>query len=270
MTGRRVVIKVGGSVLGDEPAYASVASVLADYLRRSPALERLYIVVSAQKGMTDRALEALAPDPENRRHLLARLAGQPAGDGGLERWDRPRHALALLWGEIDSAFHLAECLHLEGCAACVVTQLGLYPIVSRGPYLRAELDLALSRRRFRRFERAHRQSRIIILPGFGAANVRGEPTLFGRNASDYVAAILSALDPNVNLVIFLKDVGAIYEASVTGGQRKIAVTDIARLRAGEFGRVLDRRVLEIIPCEFHVVGPDMRAGGTVVLPARAS
>ena len=270
MTGKRVIIKVGGSVLDDEPAYAAVASVLADYLRRSPDVERLYIVASAKKGMTDRAIDALAPNPDVRRRLRGRLAGESCGGADLEYWDRPRHALALLWGEIESAFHLAECLRLEGQQAKVVTQLGLYPIASRGPYLRAEFDLALSRRRFARFERAYRRCRVVILPGFGAANANGEPTLFGRNASDYVAAVLSALDPNVGLVIFVKDVGAIFEAFATDGQRKIAMTNIARLRASEFGRVLDRRVLEVIHCEFHVVGRDLRGGGTVVHPDRAA
>jgi len=132
------------------------------------------------------------------------------------------------------------------------------------------LDPALSRRRFARFDRAHRRSRIVVLPGFGAANRDGEPALFGRNASDYVAAALSMFDPAVGRVVFVKDAGAIYESFETPGRRRIAVTDAARLRAAEFGRVLDRRVLEIIRCEFHVVGRDIREVGTVVLPAPAA
>jgi aspartokinase len=265
MPGKRVIIKVGGSVLENEASYAAMASALSGYVLRSPDLERLYVVVSARKGATDRAIEALAPNPEVRRRLRGRLAGEMSEDPGLEFWERPRHSLALLWGEIESAFHLSECLRREGLPAKVVTQLGLYPIASRGRYLRAELDIGLSRRRFARFDQHHRRARIIILPGFGAANSRGEPTLFGRNASDYIAAVLSALDPSVGLVIFVKDVGALFEAFATDHQQKIESTSVARLRASRFSQVLDRRVLEVISCEFHVVGRDI-GGGTVVHP----
>lgn len=270
MPGKRVIVKVGGSVLDGEAAYAETASALSGYLRREPEIERLYVVVSAQKGVTDRAIATLAPHPAARRCLRGSLAGEPPPRAALECWDRPRRALALLWGEIESAFHLAERLALEGRRAAVVTQLGLYPLVARGSYLHAKLDLDGSRRRFERFDRAHRRSGIVILPGFGAANSRGEPALFGRNASDYVAAALSALDPAVGLVVFVKDAGALYEGFATGAPRKIAETGAARLRAAEFGQVLDRRVLEVIACDFRVVGRDIRDGGTMIRLDRAA
>ena len=265
MPGKRVIIKVGGSVLEDESSYAAMASGIARYVRQAADLEKVYVVVSAKKGATDRAIEALAPNPDLRRRLRGRLAGDSSGDPGLEHWESPRHSLALLWGELESAFHLSECLCREGQAAKVVTQLGLYPIASRGRYLRAELDIVRSRQRFARFDARHRRDRLIILPGFGAANAKGEPTLFGRNASDYIAAVLSALDPNVGLVIFVKDVGALFEAFATDHQRRITSTNVSRLRSAGLGQVLDRRVLEVIACEFHVVGRDI-GGGTVVHP----
>ncbi len=119
MPGKRVIIKVGGSVLENEPAYAEAASALAGYIRRRPDLERFYVVVSAKKGATDRAIEALAPGHDIRGRLRRRLEGDLPGAGGFEFWDRPRHSFALLWREIESAFHLAECLSREGQPATV-------------------------------------------------------------------------------------------------------------------------------------------------------
>ena len=270
MITRRVVIKIGGSVLVDENAFADVAIKLAGYLRKNPEVERLYVIVSAMKGKTERIIGELAPEAAARSQLQRSLQGAVGVHRENGVWERPRHSLALLWGEIEAAHLLYEALGAQGLRAKVVTQLGPYPIATEGAYLHGRLDIAESRRRFGEFERACRGERIVILSGFGAVNARSEPTLFGRNASDYVAAILSALDPKVELVLFLKDVGGIFEGFRTAAERRIAVTDVERLRESRCGQVLDGRVLDIIACDFHVVGSDLESGGTIVHRARTA
>ncbi len=265
---RRVIIKIGGSVLVSEGSFAPLASRIAAYLNNNPGVERAYIVVSAMKGITDRAIDSIAPDPAAQHLLRSALTGEADDPGQTESWDRPCRSLALLWGEIESAYLLKEALSSIEMPAAVVTQLGLYPIAASGTYLRACVDLRDSRRRFTSFDRMYRDQRIIILSGFGAVNGDGDPTLLGRNASDYVAAILSRLDARVDLVIFLKDVGGIYECYRTERQTLITATSTEQLRAAPPGKVLDHRVLDMINCDFHVTGAEMGVGGTIVRRGR--
>lgn len=267
---RRIVIKIGGSVLTGESAYAAAAAELAEFLGAEPGLERLYIVVSALKGDTDRAIDRLAPYPDAGFRLRRLLAGTAELDPADEKWNRPHFALSLLWGEIESAYVLADALAAAGVRAKAMTQLGPYPIVAEGAFLRSDLDLAASRRAFAVFDRACRNERVIVLSGFGAVNGRGEPTLLGRNASDYVAAILSALDGKVKLAVFLKDVGGIYADFRTRERRLIPATDINRLRAAGPTQVLDPRVLDIIACDFRVAGSPAGKAGTLVRRARTA
>ena len=267
---RRVVIKIGGSVLTDEASFSPLADRIADFLRIESGIERLYIVVSAMKGATDRTIDRLAPDPEAGSRLRRLLEGDSAAFLPDAKWNRSRYALALLWGEIEAAHALSEALLEEGVRARIVTQLGLFPIVVSGAFLRSSLDLAASRRRFAAFERICRGERVVILSGFGAVNGRGEPALLGRNASDYVAAILSALDDKIDLTIFLKDVEGIFSGFETSRQRLIRMTDVDRLRAAGPEKILDPRVLDIIACDFRVAGSAVGSGGTLVRRARSA
>lgn len=265
---RRVIIKVGGSVLVDEGSFGPLAARLATYLIDKAGIERVYIVVSAMKGITDRLIDSMAPDADAKRLLRALLAGEAGAAVQSGPWDRPCRSLALLWGEIESAYLLKEAMSRIEMPAAVVTQLGQYPIVASGTYLRARVDLHDSRRRFASFDRMYRDQRVIILSGFGAVNGDGDPALLGRNASDYVAAILSQLDSRVDLVIFLKDVGGIYECFRTERQKLIASTSTEQLRAAPPDKVLDTRVLDMINCDFHVTGAEIGGGGTIVRRSR--
>jgi aspartokinase len=266
---RRIVVKLGGSVLTDEPAFARAASSLAELLAGDRKLDRLYIVVSAMKGVTDGTIDRLAPEAGARSRLRALLEGGAARPADAP-WERSRIALSLLWGEIDAAHLLADTLDDIGVPAAVVTQLGLFPIAARGGRLSAEIDLDASRRRFSAFEQAVRDENVVILPGFGAVDGRGQPALLGRNASDYVAAVLSALDPKIGQVVFLKDVGGIFAGFRTAGERLIDEIDIGRLRAAGPQKVLDPRVLDVIACDFRVAGAPVGPGGTLVRLGRTA
>jgi len=261
---RRIVIKIGGSVLQDENSFAPLAARLVSYLRDQPRLERAYVVVSAMKGVTDRTIDALAPDLNSRLLLRERLSGIKPRTGEADGWDRPSRSLNLLWGEIESAFLLKEAIERNGIPVGVITQLGLFPILADGDYLHARIDFRESRARFPAFDLACGEGRVIILSGFGAVNRAGEPVLLGRNASDYVAAVMSRLDKRIDFVLFLKDVGGIYEEFGTERQRLVERTSLSDLKAAPPGQVLDGRVLDAIRCDFRVTGAKIGRGGTVV------
>ncbi len=93
---RIVVIKMGGSVLGNTAAYESCARFLARRLQRC-SHDRFVVVVSAQDGLTD---------------ALERLARSAAGNPG-------QRALDLLWstGETRSVALLTLFLQTKGVEA---------------------------------------------------------------------------------------------------------------------------------------------------------
>lgn len=260
----RVIWKVGGSVLAEPASYGVLAARIRRYLKQEPLVERLYVVVSAIKGSTNAAVAQLAPREADRETLTRILNGQPVDACGVARWDRADVAAALLQGEIDSAHILRAALAHEGVPARAVTQHDSdYPIVASGSYLRAEVNLAKSARRFAVLGKAAWRERVTVVSGFGGVNEAGEPVLLGRNASDYVAAILSVLDSRIGSVVFLKDVAGLYDGFGTADQRLIESIDADRLRTLDTGRLLDRRVLDIIRCDFRIAGAGLDSGTTV-------
>ena len=268
---RRVAIKVGGSMLKNEESFESLAEGIVSYLQNHPEIERAYIIVSARKGMTDKTINTLAPGDEAELFRRALIVGEDEETDTVRNekpWDRPSWALSLLWGEIESAYLLKEAMSRLGFPASVVTQLGLFPIVAEGRYLQAQVDLKASRRRFTAFDRACSKTgrRAVILSGFGAVNPDGDPVLLGRNASDYVAAVVSRLDTRVDLIIFLKDTGGLYDGFTTERQRLIEQTNVSELLMMSLGRALDRRVLDLVRCDFRITGLSFDEGGTFVRP----
>lgn len=265
---RREIWKLGGSVLTDDAAFETFAARAAAKLEQDAGLDRLYLVVSARRGATEELIDATAETEEERRHLRAGLRGEKLEHLWRERFEHPAVAAKLLMGEVDAAHRLRRALVFAGVRAKLVSQFDYFPIVAIGGYLHAEVDLDRSRERFPLFDRICADRRVVIVTGFGAVTAAGDPALLGRNASDYVAAILSRLDPAVTEVLFAKDVAGIFENWRTGAQRLIERIDRAELGSRDFGAVLDRRVLEIIACPFTVTGAEL-VGGTQVL-VRAS
>jgi aspartokinase len=259
----REVWKIGGSVLRHEEDYRRTAENIIGYLASNPLLSRLYVVVSAARGVTESIVADLAPGAGDRRMLLALLAGEAVDGESRRRFDTPRVAAELLRGELESALALRAGLASAGAPATLVTQWDAFPLVAGGSYLRAGLLPAESRRAFARFERFHRQDRLLLLTGFGAVNRAGRPVLLGSNASDYVAAVLTALDARVRSLVFVKDSGGLFEDFGAPGQTLVGAVARDRLRRMRFGRLLDRRVLDAVACDFRICGPDMAAGTEV-------
>jgi aspartate kinase len=158
---RVVVIKLGGSVLVDDTSYQEAARFLARRLHTRNE-ERLVVVVSARKGMTN-DLEQIA-----RNTTL---------------YPNPR-TLDLLWstGEIHSAALLA--LHLEQLGVSTValnvheTGLQLNGTAEVG-FLRAEIDNSLA------------EHSVVVVPGFFGTHHGGAIRSLGRGGSDLSAVVLA-------------------------------------------------------------------------------
>ena len=151
------VVKLGGSVLVDVPAYRVAAEALARRVAAHPH-ERLVVVVSAREGVTD-ALSALART----------LTRQPQ-----------RRALDLLWstGEIESVALLTIALQQLGADAIGlnVHELGLHGSTClRGV----------------RLQDALRDHRLVVVPGFIATDDDGGIVSLGRGGSDLTAVLLA-------------------------------------------------------------------------------
>ena len=201
------VLKVGGSVLRDEPSYAATAAFLHNRLAANPD-ERLVVIVSAQHGATDELLleaQAIAAEPNN-------------------------DALDLLWstGELRSVARLALHLQRIGVAAIPfnVHQTGLVaspepvrgaspepvrgasPEPIRGaspePVREASPEQRTTVRPLRLLA-ALGASRLVIVPGFLGVSAGGTITSLGRGGSD-LTAVLLAIAVRADACELVKDV----------------------------------------------------------------
>jgi len=159
-----VVVKLGGSVLTDENAFARTAHFLRERLKSAPD-ERYVAVVSAQEGWTD-SLERTARG----------IVGTPS-----------TRSLDLLWsiGEIRSVALLT--LHLE---ARGVRAVGLN-IAETGLRLEDAREgcVTLDSRRLRT---AVVECEVVVVPGFLGTKPGGSIVSLGRGGSDLTAVLLAA------------------------------------------------------------------------------
>jgi aspartate kinase len=164
------VLKLGGSVLRDDPSYAAAARFLHDRLAANPD-ERLAVIVSAQYGTTD----ALLAEAES-------IAGDPSAA-----------CLDLLWstGELRSVALLALHLQRLGTQAVPfnVHQTGLIACPEHGRGAERACGTAV---RPLRLLAALGAARIVIVPGFLGVSAGGTITSLGRGGSDLTAVLLAA------------------------------------------------------------------------------
>lgn len=269
MLGKREVWKLGGSVLISEDDFHSFARRANDHLNKNPDLERLYIVVSAPNGTTDYLVNKLALDTGEGEYLHKFLSGQKVPDDVYQKLNTPEVSMKLLRGEIYSAQQLRIALLDNNISAKVVTQLDYFPVVTEGGYLYSTLERKQSHERFKIFDQVCKNKRVVIVAGFGAVNAQCEPTLLGRNASDYVAAILTYLDKKVSRAVFAKDVPGFYDNFNTEKQKLVRDIDLSQFEKKQFDELLDRRVLEIIACDFTITSPQLHSGTRVWLSQAA-
>jgi aspartate kinase len=179
-----VVIKIGGSVLTDVGAFGRVAEALArERVNAESRRERLIVVVSAERGMTDALLET---------------ARRVAPHAGAEAVD-----LLLSIGEVRSVALLMLALQRLGVQAtgANVHQTGL---------VRDQRDDAVRLRplRLRALLAAHD---VVVVPGFVARTAGDGVTTLGRGGSDLSAVAIAAGLQAVRCEL-VKDVGGYFSA----------------------------------------------------------
>jgi aspartate kinase len=157
-----VVVKVGGSVLTSDEAYARVAASLKARQRD----ERLVVIVSAAFGETDRLLA-----------LASGIIDPP-----------PQDALDLLWsiGETRSVALLTLHLRALGGSArgLSVHETGLFLPDGERDVRHAEVNPL-------RLRSALATSRIVVVPGFLARGPQDLIVSLGRGGSDLSAVLLA-------------------------------------------------------------------------------
>lgn len=270
------VVKVGGSLLGGSEELAAVVAALAERRRRG---ERLLVVASALRGVTD-ALASAAQDALDPRsggeivrdvveRLRARheevIRGHPAAASmrlstrgaldGVERLltgirlmgeltDRA-HDLLLAHGERLSAPLLAEALRASGVDARAVTAEEA-ELRAVGPFRVGSCDLAASRAGLQAL--GHElHDRILVLTGFYGVNDAGDVVLFGRGGTDYTAGVAAA-GLQADALELWKDVPGFLTADPLAVPEARLVPELSFDEACELGyygaRILHPRCLE--------------------------
>jgi aspartate kinase len=186
VSARLSVLKLGGSVLRDDPSYAAAARFLQTRLALNQD-ERLVVIVSAQYGTTD----ALLAEARS-------IASEPS-----------HTALDLLWstGELRSVAILSLHLQKIGVTAAPlnVHQTGLMAGEQdqqrqAGTQVRPERLLA-----------ALTHARVVIVPGFLGVSGGGTITSLGRGGSD-LTAVLLAMAVRADACELVKDVPGYFTA----------------------------------------------------------
>ncbi|MHC5211860.1 MAG: aspartate kinase [Planctomycetota bacterium] len=220
-TSALVVVKIGGALLGDAGALAQACGAVASRRLRG---ERLLVVVSALKGVTD-ALERatrLALDPRSGHELVrdvmeslhaqhgATAAGLPDRDAVLLRlapvFDSVERLLTgiRLTGELTPRTRDLVMAHGERLAAPLVAAGVLAAgadaravtseeagLVATGGFRVGSCDVPASSPGL--LGLAHElHDRALILTGFYGLNADSEVVLFGRGGSDYTAGVVAA------------------------------------------------------------------------------
>ncbi len=270
------VVKVGGALLDGPADLDAVVEALISRRRRG---ERILVVVSALKGVTDTlesaAVDALDPrsGAEMTRALVQGLhrrherlvRGRPGAEGvllglrvaldGVERLltgirltgelTERTHDLLLAHGERLSAPLLSEALRVGGVDARAVTaeEAGL---VARGPFRVGGCDVEASREGLQGLSH-ELHDRVIVLTGFYGVNGNGDVVLFGRGGTDYTAGVVAA-GIDADALELWKDVPGFMSADPRAVPAARLVPELSFAEACELGyygaRILHPRCLE--------------------------
>lgn len=257
--GNMIVVKYGGSVfkpvngMSLEDCYRAVATqldmVAADY-------GHVVAVVSAAHGHSDRLIDGVAAtEGIDRAVLQSALLGTDFGDV----YDRPDIARSLLQGELDSVDALVAA---SDGRFHQLTQLDPhFPIEANSSYLRADVHFDQSRELASRY--ALRPG-VTVVSGYAARDPHGDVALLGRNASDYVAALLAGLYGGH--LCFAKDVDGVYADFGTSQQRLLTSPTRSELDALGEQKILDRRAYQTFRGSIRVMRFSDGVVGTVIPP----
>ncbi len=242
---RHYAVKLGGSVLRDNDDYATQAARIASHLDDGNHIDRIYVVVSAAYGHTNRLADMLSGSAKRRAQLDLLLQNNDYTDQAIvTAFDNPDTAAFMLEGEIDSAWRMDKMFRALGIEPKVLVQGSGFPIIANGNYLNASVDYENS---YLHQTLEGIEQKIVIVPGFGAENHRREPVLLGRNSSDFVAALVGYFDPLVAEVAYIKDVPGVMQDYGTANAGIIKRISASELKSMGQMKVLDHRCLEHIP-----------------------
>ncbi len=228
----KFAIKIGGSVLLNANSYKNIAKEI-EQISDEYSPDKLYIIVSASSGITDRLIHEVAKEQEE---IILKKALN--GECDFAKYNNPEVASRLLEGEIVSANILQSYL----AQSTIISQNGVFPIVAEQSYLCANINMQES---FKRKHLLEVPEQIVIVPGFGAVDLVGDKVLLGRNSSDLVAAMVAVL-ARVDKLIYVKNVSGIYTNFGQSNQELISHLSYEDAEKMRLGKVLDSRVIEIL------------------------
>lgn len=185
------MIKIGGSILREEAAYARAAQALVQTIRRGST----WIVVSAARGVTDcLARLPCAPTAEELEavcRLQSRLTGVPVSPA--LKADLVAAALRAPSGPRDELMGWGERASVEALRAHLAREGTWLPMLELGVGDAGVRPLSA------------------VVPGFYVRDRQGRARCLPRNGSD-ISAVLLAAKLGAGLVRFWKEGGGIYSA----------------------------------------------------------
>tara|TARA_B100000809_G_scaffold235954_1_gene254555 strand:+ start:1313 stop:3763 length:2451 start_codon:yes stop_codon:yes gene_type:complete len=233
------VLKFGGTSVANAENISKVINILKEAAQK----EKLVVVVSALGGTTDTLLEAgdLAQNGNSdyavsfktieTRHIEAVRALIPIDKqsgvlGGLKKilneLENTLEGISLLrelsvkthdkivcFGERLSSYIVFNALHTQ--VENVTLKDSREIIITNDDFTQALVDIETTNGNIASFFNDN-NSKIVVMPGFVAANKNGETTTLGRGGSDYTAALIAAA-VNASILEIWTDVSGMYTAN---------------------------------------------------------
>ncbi|MFA6888362.1 MAG: hypothetical protein WC254_02595 [Candidatus Woesearchaeota archaeon] len=249
-------IKAGSSIFQNETCFETVADLLVPLVGQAT---QIYFVVSALKGRTDRTISDIG---ESEREILNE-ALQGRMTNAAQKWNNSIVAAQLVTPENYSVRQLTAALQQRGVDAIGIHHGRRYPLigVDDGNYLYATPDIEASQRQIPRYD-----AQIVVVPGFGVRNTRGEIMCTGRGSSDLTLAQLGTI-VEMHEIVYWKDTAGYLrnpQKPEEGFYDTIAREEVEARGA----KVLERRVLRAYEPPIRITGQGMLNGGTIILPYR--
>ena len=250
---RRIVgIKAGSSIFQTEDCFDSVADLIVPLTEQA---DQIFFVVSAVKGETDRTIEEIAV--EEAAALNEALQGNPSLASA--RYNRTDIAARLVAPENHSVRQLTTALQARGIHALGLQHGPEYPLigVDNGNFLYATPDIAASQRAMPRYN-----AQVVVVPGFGVRNHRGEIMCTGRGSSDLTLAQLGAVY-GMDEILYWKDTGGYWvDPSRPEAGIRASVSRDEVIRAG--AKVLDTRIFGTYTGPVRITTSGQLSGGTII------
>lgn len=250
--GRRVVVKFGGTSLGDGERIRLAARSVEREWRKGAEIA---VTVSAMGHTTDELLETARE--ASGGHLTARDLDD-----------------ILAMGERTSARIFAAALRSLGVKARAIDPgMKEWPIITDSSFSRARLDERRTAERVRRYlEPMLRKGVVPVVCGFLGRNLRGEVTTLGRGGSDTTAFILGKY-LRASEVIIVTDVEGVMTADVNEFKDARLLESLTALELRELGRfgarvmhpaAMNYKLPEMDAKVIHFRHGDLSAPGTTI------